>query len=124
MTDSELHKLKRSELLEMMVEQSKEIDRLKRQLAIAAKRLRSRELMLQEAGSIAEAAVSISNVFADAQKAAELYLENVERICRKQASEADVEEKWDEFLENDWDHILQSFESLWQDEKTAGDSDG
>lgn len=81
MTDKELHKLKRSELLELLVEQSKEIDRLKGQLEEAEKQLQSRKIAIEKAGSIAEASLALNHIFSDAQKAADQYLENVRRLC-------------------------------------------
>lgn len=99
MTDKELHKLKRSELLEIMLEQSKEITRLKQQLMLVEKQLKNRELAIKEVGSIAEAALSLSRIFEEAQEAADLYLENVERICRQRAEKYGVEEAWLQFRE-------------------------
>ena len=100
MTDKELHKLKRSELLELMLAQSREIDRLKKQLAHLENQLNSRALVLEQVGSIAEASLVLTRVFTDAQKAADLYLENVERICRGRASEKGAEAEWDAFLKD------------------------
>lgn len=94
MTDKELHKLKRSELLELMLEQSKEITRLKRQQKAMEKQLRDREIAIQEVGSIAEASLALSKVFAEAQQAADLYLENVERICKQRAEQNGAVEEW------------------------------
>lgn len=99
MTDKELHRLKRSELLEMMLEQSREIDRLREQIAHMEKQLKSRELIMRKAGSIAEASLAINHVFADAQKAADLYVENIERICRKWASQKGAETEWDTLVQ-------------------------
>ena len=55
MTEKELLKLKRSELLEIMLAQSKEIDSLREQLAEANKKLESKRIAIKESGSIAEA---------------------------------------------------------------------
>ena len=88
MTDKELRKLKRSELLEIMVVQSREIDRLTRELEDAKAQLASRELMFAETGSIAEASLKLYEVFEKAQAAADLYLENVRRITSEAAGEA------------------------------------
>lgn len=99
MTEKELHKLKRSELLEIMLEQSKEITRLKKQLMLTEKKLQNRELAIQDVGSIAEASLSLSRVFEEAQEAADLYLENVERICRQRAEENNAAEEWEKFRE-------------------------
>lgn len=79
MTEKELLKLKRSELLEIMLAQSKEIDSLREQLAEAKAQLAEREIRIREAGSIAEASLKLTKVFEEAQKAADLYLENVKR---------------------------------------------
>lgn len=78
-----------------------EIERLKAEMEdkdaeVAAAR-ESRTIELQEAGSIAEASLRISGVFAEAQKAADTYLENIrqleartknECVRREQAAEA------------------------------------
>lgn len=80
MTDRELRKLKRSEILELMVEQSDEIEALKKRLEAAEEKLAMRTIILERAGSIAEAALALNHVFEDAQKAADQYLENVMRI--------------------------------------------
>ena len=63
-----------------MVAQSKEIDRLNKELADANARLTSRELEFEHIGSIAQASLKVYEVFENAQKAADLYLENVRRI--------------------------------------------
>ena len=97
MTEKELHKLKRSELLEIMLEQSKEITRLRKELFLAEQKLKKREIALREVGSIAEASLSLSNVFAQAQEAADIYLDNVKRICAMQAEQHGVAEQWDSF---------------------------
>jgi len=84
MTDKELGKLRRSELLELLLEQTKETERLRAELAEAQKRLESRELKLEQAGSIAEAALQVNGVFDAAQAAAAQYLENIEKLSGRQ----------------------------------------
>lgn len=84
MTDKEVRRLKRSELLEILVEQKKEIERLEKSLEEAEQKLHSREIMLQQAGSIAQAALQLNHIFEDAQKAADQYLENVQRLSSGQ----------------------------------------
>ena len=79
MKKKELKKLKRTELLEVMITQSKEIDRLREELRKTQDALNERNLRLQNCGSIAEAAMEIYEVVERTQKAAELYLENVKR---------------------------------------------
>jgi transposase-like protein len=80
MTDRELRKLKRAELLEMLLDSRKENEELKRQLREANIKLNDRRIMLDKAGSIAEAALQLNDVFELAQKAADQYLENVKKI--------------------------------------------
>lgn len=74
---SNLSKLSRAELLEIMVSQSEEIDRMSKRIEELEKKLQDRELAMKNVGSIAEAALVLNNIFEDAQKAAEMYLENV-----------------------------------------------
>ncbi|MCI9217549.1 hypothetical protein AALA78_11925 [Lachnospiraceae bacterium 42-17] len=119
MTDKELRKLNRRELLKMLLVQCQETERLTQELKetktefmdlterydrlieklnVKDERLNqkdaqiaefkntieemkaSREIELEEAGSIAEAALRINGVFEAAQRAAEQYLMNVKRL--------------------------------------------
>ncbi|MCI9274458.1 MAG: DNA repair protein [Clostridiales bacterium] len=80
MTDKELRKLKRGELLEMLLEQSREMQKLKAELEKATGLLEERRLIIDSAGSIAEASLKLNGVFEAAQKAADQYLENVKRL--------------------------------------------
>ena len=84
MKERDLNKLKRSELLELMLAQSQEIDELRAELEQAREALKRREIALAEAGNIAEAALRLNQVFEQAQAAADQYLENVRRISGDQ----------------------------------------
>ena len=77
MTEKELLKLKKSELLEIMLAQSKEIDKLRAKLAKVQSQLSDRSSAIKESGSIAEASLKLNKVFEEAQKAADQYVENV-----------------------------------------------
>ena len=95
MTDKELRKLSRSALLEMLLEQSRENDRLRAQVEELARQLSDRQFKIDQAGSIAEASMQINQVFESAQAAAEQYLENIralsgrqEQICRQLEEES------------------------------------
>ncbi len=79
MTDKELKKLTRIELLELLLEQSKEVDTLQKELADIKSKLCDKNILIENAGSIAEAALKLNGVFETAQAAAEQYLENVKR---------------------------------------------
>ena len=84
MTDKELRRLSRSELLEMLIAQTEENDRLKTGLEQAEAQLRDRRIAIDKAGSIAEAALALNGVFQAAEAAAQQYLENIQRISGQQ----------------------------------------
>ena len=92
MTDKELRKLSKADLLSLMLAQSKEMDRLKEELADARKQLEDRSILLEKSGSLADASLAIFHVLEDAQKAADLYLENV-RSGHYQKDEAPQEDE-------------------------------
>lgn len=79
MTEKELHKLKRAELLEMMLAQSREIESLRARVEQLEAQLADKEIRIQESGSIAEAALRLNGIFEAAQAAVDQYLENVRR---------------------------------------------
>ena len=77
MTEKELRRLSRMDLLEMLLEQSREVERLQKELETVKTQLSDRRIMEQEAGSIAEASLKLNKVFEAAQQAADQYLENI-----------------------------------------------
>lgn len=100
MTDKELKRLSRSELLEMLIQQSKELERLRKRLDAAESALQNREIAITNAGSIAEAALQLNGVFTAAQDACQQYMENIchlsqnqERICAQRDAESQAEAK-------------------------------
>jgi len=86
MTDRELRRLSRSELLEMLIAQTTENDQLKTRLAQAEAQLRDRRIAIDKAGSIAEAALQLNKVFEAADRAAQQYLENVRRMVEEDSA--------------------------------------
>lgn len=76
----ELQKLKKKELLEIMLAQGEEIDALRAKVAELESKLAKRELDLEEVGTLAEASLKITNIFQEADEAAKIYLENVRRL--------------------------------------------
>ncbi len=100
MTDKELKKLSKADLLSLLVTQSKEMDRLKEELAETKKQLEDRSILVEKSGSLADASLAIFHVLEDAQKAADLYLENIksgrfqkedEPVTEEQQDEADIQ---------------------------------
>lgn len=98
MTEKDLKRLSRAELLEMLIAQSKRADELQGKLEKAEAELNSRQLKVNEAGSIAEASLRLNGVFEAAQAASQQYLENIrmlkdrqEEVCAKRDAETKAE---------------------------------
>ena len=77
MSETELRKLKRLELLELLLEQRRRCDRLEWELAQARKEIRDQQIKLENAGSLAEASAMMTNVLSEVQKATDIYRENL-----------------------------------------------
>jgi hypothetical protein len=90
MTEKELLKLKRSEMLEIMLAQSQEIDNLRKERDELKEKLADRRIRIEKAGSLAEASLQLTNIFVEAQKAADLYVENIKRSAARNKSVAEV----------------------------------
>ena len=88
-TDNDLSKLKKKELLEIMLRQGEEIDSLRAQVADLQAKLDSRDFEFSHIGNIAEASLVVTNVFEEAQKAAVIYLRNVKRMAEQGYKETD-----------------------------------
>ena len=93
MTEKELKKLSRPDLLQMLIDQSEELKTVKEKLEKAEEELEKKEINLTEAGSIAEAALRINGVFEAAQAASQQYLENIKKLSEKQDALARVKER-------------------------------
>lgn len=85
MTEKELKKLNRKQLLELLLQQTEYADSLQVQLDQTKQELEKRVLLEKEAGSIAEASLKLNGVFESAQAAADLYLENIRRLHKNRA---------------------------------------
>lgn len=84
MTEKELRKLSRMDLLELLIQQSKLVEELRGQLREAEAALESRRLAVDKAGSIAEAALKVNGVFEAAQAAGQQYLNNIKELSLRQ----------------------------------------
>lgn len=103
MTDRDLRRLNRRELLELLIALEQENEALKEQVRRQEEQLQSREIEISEFGSLAEAALALNQVFESADRAAAQYLENIKRRSEQQKSEydriiAEAEEKVQELL--------------------------
>lgn len=86
MTEKELRKLSRSDLLELLIHQSKQVQLLQDKLTQAEAALQNRELIINQAGSIADAALQLNGVFEAAQAACQQYIDNIKQLSERQAS--------------------------------------
>ena len=100
LSDKELQKLKRGELLEILLEQSRDNDALRQrveayeqEIISLKEQLESREIHIKEAGNLAEASMKLNGVFEAAQSAAAQYLENLQKLYEKEKYEIDGKEE-------------------------------
>lgn len=83
MTEKEMKKLSRAELLELLLTQTRESERLRRRLEKAEQDLEDRKVQVEKAGDLAQAVLQINGVMDAAQAAARQYLENIARMERE-----------------------------------------
>lgn len=107
MTDKELRRLSRAELIEILYALQKQNEQLAEQNRQLAGQLEDRRLRMREAGSIAEAALQLNGVFEAAQAAADQY-----RFCAQEALSA-AEQRLAE-AERDANAIVQQAEARAQ----------
>lgn len=81
MTDKELRHLSRMELIQLLLDQARELESTRQALAQAQAELQDRTLRVAQAGTLAEAALSVSGVLQAAQQAADTYRLNVQARC-------------------------------------------
>ena len=86
MSELEMKKLGRRELLDVLADREDEIDRLRLKLVELERKMANREVRISRAGSIAEAARALNHVFENAEKAAAQDLENIQRLSGEQES--------------------------------------
>lgn len=98
MTDKELKRLSRAELLELLLIQTRETERLQVKLEAARQQLEDRQLCVSNAGDLAHAVLEINHVMGAAQEAANQYLANIAIMeqqtrerCERMLAEAQAE---------------------------------
>ena len=120
MTQYEMKKLSRKELLQLAAEESAQIRILQEHLEIAENELHKREININKAGSIAEASMKLSNVFEAAQEACRLYTDNIQRLSEGQESIcAEIEKETKEKAAAYEAEVISRCERLEKDTKEA-----
>lgn len=77
MNEKQLRRLKKVELLEIMLAQGRRIDELEEELALVRQQLEEKRLKIEKAGSLAEASLQLTAIFEEAQRACDIYLTNL-----------------------------------------------
>ena len=94
LTEKELRRLNRYQLLELLIVQTERADKLQARLEEAERQLNEQTIKISSLGSIAEASLQLQGVFQAAQNAADMYVnaakkqaEEIEEDARKKAAE-------------------------------------
>ena len=103
MTERELRRLSRTDLLELLLAQRKENEQLRCLLDQTQAQLADRTIKINSAGSIAEASLQLSGIFDAAQDSCQYYLDNIRQLSERQSivcqqMEAETKEKCDRMV--------------------------
>ncbi|HBL41103.1 MAG TPA: DNA repair protein [Ruminococcaceae bacterium] len=79
MTEKELKKLSRSELLEMLIEQTRRNEELNTRVAELEEKLENYDCTFKESGTLAEAFLKLGGIFEAADKIAADYVEAIKK---------------------------------------------
>ncbi len=86
MKDKALKKLSRGELLEILLERTKELEAAEEEIASLRAQLEDKRIKIETSGSIAEASLKLGGVMEAAEKSAALYIANAELVlCEAEA---------------------------------------
>ena len=91
LTEKDLRKLNRYQLLEMLVFQTERAEKLQSRLEEMESKYNEQDIQLSVLGSIAEASLQLSGIFEAAQKAADLYLDKAKERAQKIEEDARAE---------------------------------
>ena len=98
MKEKSLKRLSRAELLELLLEQTRQTELLQEKLQKTEELLNQKYLKVQQAGDLAHAVLAINNVMEAAQNAAQQYLENIAAMeaetkarCEQMLRQAELE---------------------------------
>ena len=84
MTERELRRLSRTDLLELLVAQRRENEQLRVILDQTQAQLADRTIKIDNAGSIAEASLQLSGIFSAAQDSCQYYMDNIRLLSERQ----------------------------------------
>ena len=98
MLNKELKKLSRKELVDIIYQLKKNEQEKQEEIEKLQKELENKRIRISDAGSVADAALSITDLFSNAQATADLYLDEIamkkkeaEKECAEKISKAEKE---------------------------------
>ena len=103
MTERELRRLSRTDRLELLLAQRRENEQLRCILDETQAQLADRTIKIDRAGSIAEASLQLSGIFAAAQDSCQYYMDNIRMLSERQSQvcqqmEQETKEKCDRMV--------------------------
>ena len=104
MTDRQLRRASRADLLKLLLEQRKESEALRQQISQMEEQLQRRQIAIDQSGTLAEAALKLSGIFDAAETACQYYTENIRALSGRQeeiccAMEQETREKCERMME-------------------------
>jgi hypothetical protein len=84
-----LRHLRKVELIEMLLTQTKRVEDLEKEVSELKARLEDRQILLNETGDLATASLQINGFFEAAQRAADQYIENARQLSERRLFEAE-----------------------------------
>ena len=85
MTERELRRLSRADLMELLLAQRRENEQLRCILDQTQAQLADRSIRIDKAGSIAEASLQLSGIFTAAQDSCQYYMDNIKLLSERQS---------------------------------------
>ena len=122
MVNKELKRLSRRELVDIIYQMKKNEQEMQEEIASLKEALEDRRIKISEAGSIADAALSVTGVFSAAQDTADVYLkeiadmkEDTKKECERKLEEAEKEvEKIMADAENQFEELKAHYQAEYE----------
>lgn len=121
--EKELRKMRRMELIEIIYQLQQNLVRMEQENERLRRKLHDRRILLENAGSIAEAALRINEVFESAQRAADQYVESVRLAAQdaeqtEQAEQTELTDAVDQMEQADQTELADAADETEQAEQT------
>lgn len=116
--DKPLKKLKRNQLLELLLDALEENERLRQENQAIKEKYNEKIDIVKKSGSLAEASLKLTNIFEEAQKAINIYVRNIqdENVSKIQIEDKIEEDMYSKFSNESNDLYNQNNSMTEQDE--------